>query len=205
VFRKLVVAPWDLRGRILREIERVVAAAEEGQQARIRMKLNALTDETIIDALYRASQKGVRVQIIARGLCSLRPGVEGMSENITVRSVLGRFLEHSRFYLFQSNGDTTALMGSGDLMKRNLDRRIEVLTPIEDPEFQLELERVFRRLLRDTRFAWELEPDGTWRRRSRDGGDLPESSQTELMRRALKRTADEETELGLAPRLDAVS
>jgi polyphosphate kinase len=128
-----------------------------------------------------------------------------MSENITVRSVLGRFLEHSRFYLFQSNGETTALMGSGDLMARNLDRRIEVLTPIEDPDFQLELERVFRRLLRDTRFAWELEPDGTWRRRSRAGGEPSDSSQSELMQRALRRTAEEESELGLPPRLDVVS
>jgi polyphosphate kinase len=205
VFRKLVVAPWDLRGRIVREIERVIAAAEEGQQARIRLKLNALTDATIIEALYKASQAGVRVQIIARGLCSLRPGVEGLSENITVRSVLGRFLEHSRFYLFQANGDTTALMGSGDLMTRNLDRRIEVLTPIENPDFQLELERVFRRLLRDTRFAWELESDGTWRRRNRDGGEPPDSSQTELMRRALKRTSDGEPGLDLESRLDVLS
>ena len=187
-FRKLVVAPWDLRGRILREIERVVAAAEEGRQARIRMKLNALTDETIIDALYRASQKGVRVQIVARGLCSLRPGVEGLSENITVRSVLGRFLEHSRFYLFQANGETTALMGSGDLMGRNLDRRIEVLTPIDNPELQLELERVFRRLMRDTSFAWELDAGGAWRRRARHGGE-PLSSQTELMLRAQRPAA----------------
>jgi polyphosphate kinase len=187
-FRKLVVAPWDLRGRILREIERVAAAAEEGRQARIRIKLNALTDETIIDALYCASQKGVRVQIVARGLCSLRPGVEGLSENITVRSVLGRFLEHSRFYLFQANGETTALMGSGDLMGRNLDRRIEVLTPIDNPELQLELERVFRRLMRDTSFAWELDAAGVWQRRTRHGGE-PLSSQTELMRRAQRPAA----------------
>ena len=154
------------------------------------MKLNALTDEAIIDALYRASQKGVRVQVVARGICSLRPGIEGLSENITVRSVLGRFLEHSRFYLFQANGETTALLGSGDLMTRNMDRRIEVLTPIENVDLQLELERVFRKLMRDTRFSWELEPSGEWRRRRRDG-EQQKSSQSELMRRALERASDE--------------
>jgi polyphosphate kinase len=189
-FRKLVVAPWGLRRRILAEIDRTIDSAERGQPARIRMKLNALTDEAIIDALYRASQKGVRVQVIARGVCSLRPGIEGMSENITVRSVLGRFLEHSRFYLFQANGETTALLGSGDLMTRNMDRRIEVLTPIENVDLQLELERVFRKLMRDTRFSWELEPSGEWRRRRRDG-EQPKSSQSELMRRALERASDE--------------
>jgi polyphosphate kinase len=185
-FRKLVVAPWGLRSRILAEIGRVAAAAEEGRAAQIQLKLNALTDEAIVDALYDASRAGARVEVVARSVCALRPGVEGMSENVSVTSVLGRFLEHSRFYIFDADGDTAMLLGSGDLMPRNLDHRIEVVTPIEDEHAQRQLRRVFHKLVGDSRTAWSLEADGTWQRKTPRGHRSPVSSQRAFMRRAVR-------------------
>jgi polyphosphate kinase len=186
-FRKLVVAPWGLRSRILAEIARVTEAAAAGGHASIKLKLNSLTDEAIIDALYDASNQGVRVEIVVRGLCCLRAAVEGLSENITVISVLGRFLEHSRFYIFETDAQTTILMGSADLMSRNLDRRIEVLTPVEAEPARRELRRVFSSLMRDTDHAWRLQPDGAWQPNTPTSDHPPRSSQHTLMRRAARR------------------
>ena len=165
VFRKLLVGPWFLRGGVLDEIKRVTDAAAAGQTAaRIRVKVNSLADPEIIDALYAASQAGASVEIVTRGICALRPGVVGLSDRIVVRSVLGRFLEHSRLLSFQTDAHRTTWIGSADLMPRNLDRRIEVLVPVEDARLQADLEGIFDALLEDTAFSWELDGGGVWHR-----------------------------------------
>jgi polyphosphate kinase len=187
VFRKLLVGPWFLRDGILQEIERISAAARAGEPARIRLKVNSLVDEEIIEALYGASTAGVDVDIVARGICCLRPGISGLSERITVRSVLGRFLEHSRILSFQTGDRVAVWIGSADLMPRNLDRRIEVLTPIEDSRLRVEIGVVLDALLADTRFSWTLSPDGAWQRTAPAKGRRAVSAQEALMKRAVGR------------------
>ena len=187
VFRKLLVGPWFLRDGILNEIDRVVRASRAGEVGRIRIKVNSLVDPEVIDALYAASSAGVTVEIIARGICMLRPGVSGLSERITVRSVLGRFLEHSRILSFQTNDRTTTWIGSADLMPRNLDRRVEVLVPVEDSRLRSDLAEVLDALLADTRFSWELDAEGNWHRTEPKGRAKPVSAQEVLMTRATKR------------------
>ena len=155
-FRKLLVAPFDLRDRLIAEIRAVGQAAAAGKPAWIGIKVNALTDEVVINELYRASQEGARIDIVARSICSLRPGISGMSENISVRSVVGRFLEHSRLFVFQAGKKVSYFIGSPDLMPRNLDHRLEVLAPVEDPALQQRLRSVFDVLLADNYSAWEL-------------------------------------------------
>jgi polyphosphate kinase len=186
-FRKLLVAPWSLRERLLDEIERVADAARAGLTARIRIKVNSLVDPEIVDALYAASQAGARIEIVARGICVLRPGVPGLSETITVRSVLGRFLEHSRILSFQAGDDVRVWIGSADLMPRNLDRRVEVLVPIEDARLRAEVSTVLDTLLADTRSSWELGADGRWTRTAPAARAKPVSAQETLMRRAVRR------------------
>ena len=163
-FRKLLVAPFDLRDRLIAEIRAVGQAAAAGKPAWIGIKVNALTDEAIIAELYRASQEGAKVDIMARSICSLRPGVSGLSETITVRSIVGRFLEHSRLFVFQAGKKVSYFMGSPDLMPRNLDRRLEVVAPVEDPALQQRLRSFFDVLLADNTTAWELQSDGRWKR-----------------------------------------
>jgi polyphosphate kinase len=127
--------------------------------------MNSLVDAGIIESLYRASQAGTRVELIVRGICCLRPEVEGLSENITVRSLVGRYLEHSRIYRFGITGsERTYLIGSADMMPRNLDRRVEALTPIEDPDLQLRLDEILDVVMADDNLAWRLRGDGTWNR-----------------------------------------
>ena len=188
-FRKLLVAPFTLRSRLIGEIRNVRLAAVEGKAARIRIKVNALTDPPIIEELYSASQAGVEIDVIARGICALRPGVGGMSETIRVRSVVARFLEHSRVFIFDAGDVQRVFMGSADLMPRNLDHRIEVVVPIEDPAVAEELEDVIDALLADNVTAWTLEPDGGWKRVQPQSGSHAEPSQSALMRRAQARTA----------------
>ncbi|MBA3841614.1 MAG: polyphosphate kinase 1 [Actinobacteria bacterium] len=163
-FRKILAAPFNLRKKLVEHIRAVASAAEAGQVARIRIKVNNLTDPAVIEELYRASQAGAQVDLIIRAVCTLVPGVEGMSENIRVRSVLGRFLEHSRLYCFEAGERKTYLLGSADLMPRNLDHRIEVVVPVEDTHVRNELESIFKAELADNAQAWELAADGTWRR-----------------------------------------
>jgi polyphosphate kinase len=163
-FRKLLVAPFDLRDRLIAQIRAVAQAASAGKPAWIGIKVNALTDEKIINELYRASQEGARIDIVARSISSLRPGVPGLSETIAVRSVVGRFLEHSRVFVFQAGKKVSYFMGSSDLMPRNLDHRLEVVVPVEDPALQQRLRSVFDVLLADNSFAWELDADGSWHR-----------------------------------------
>lgn len=184
-YRKLLVAPINLREGIVDRIERETEAHRRHGQGRILFKLNSLVDPEVIDALYEASQAGVSIDLIVRGICCLRPGVPGMSDNIRVVSIVGRFLEHSRVFYFANHGDPDVLIGSADLMRRNLDRRIEVLVPIESQELKRRvLEEVLLPCLKDNLQAWELEPDGQYRRRV-PGEDTPYSSQAGLMERPL--------------------
>jgi polyphosphate kinase len=183
-FRKLLVAPFDLRDRL---IEHVRAAARHGDKARIRIKVNALTDEKVIDELYDASQQGVPIDIVARSTCSLRPGVDGLSPTIRVRSVLGRFLEHSRLFILDTPGESAYFLGSADLMPRNLDNRVEVMAPVEDARAQQELDRAFEMLLADNVDAWDLEPDGRWRRAEQAKRERARAAQTMQMRTVIAR------------------
>ncbi|MGW9556481.1 RNA degradosome polyphosphate kinase [Nocardiopsis sp. NPDC055551] len=167
-YRRLMVAPSGLRSGLLRQIDTEIANAEEGEPARIRIKVNSLVDEEIIDALYKASQAGVDVDLWVRGSCVLRPGVPGLSENIRVRSVLGRFLEHSRVFVFANGWRPQVWIGSADLMPRNLDRRVEALVRVADPEQCGRLVALMDLAMADTTSTWHMRPDGTWDRATHD-------------------------------------
>ncbi|MGN6255682.1 MAG: polyphosphate kinase 1 [Solirubrobacterales bacterium] len=187
-YRKMLVSPTTMRDQIVAEIERTVAAHEAGEEARIALKMNALVDARCIRALYEASQAGVRIDLNVRGICCLRPGVEGVSENIRVCSIVGRFLEHSRIYAFRRGEETRVLMGSADLMPRNLDSRVELVAPVEDAAVKAELLDVLERCFADNANTWELGSDGDWTRRRPDG-EL-RSAQEELMARHSARAAE---------------
>jgi polyphosphate kinase len=186
-FRKLLVAPFTLRDRLVEEIRTVADAASAGKKARIRIKVNGLTHPQVIDELYAASEAGARIELLVRGVCSLRPGVAGLSEQIRVRSVLGRFLEHSRLFLFDAADRSTCFMGSADLMPRNLDHRVEVVTPVEDLALQAELAATFEALWRDTASSFELNDAGSWERVNPKKDERPRSGQQVLTRRARRR------------------
>jgi len=177
--RKVLIAPNGMREALLGEIEHAIEAHERGERARIALKMNSLVDRRIIRGLYRASRAGVRVELNVRGICCLRPGVEGVSENITVVSVLGRFLEHSRVYSFERGDQTRVLIGSADLMPRNLDTRVELVTPVDDADLRDDLLDALERSLATDTGAWELCSDGTWA--GRTPSDPPRSVQRELM------------------------
>jgi polyphosphate kinase len=160
-YRKLAVSPNGIRSRIMELIE-AEAAKREGS---VTLKINALVDEGIINALYKASQAGTRIDLIVRGICSLRPGIPGLSENIRVRSIVGRYLEHSRLFRFGARGSQRHYyLGSADLMPRNLDRRVEALAPIIDPDLQFRIDEILDVLLADDVLAWELDSAGNWNR-----------------------------------------
>jgi polyphosphate kinase len=172
-YHELLVAPVSLRPGMRVLIEREVEHAKAGRAARLIFKNNAVTDTGMIRSLFAASQAGVPIDLITRGVCCLRPGVPGVSETITVRSIVGRFLEHSRIYYFENGGAPEVYVGSADLMERNLDRRVEVLVPIRDPDLRHHLRHVvLDALLRDTDRAYRLQPDGEYVR------DVPEEGQT---------------------------
>jgi polyphosphate kinase len=164
-YRRLLVAPHGVRGGIIGRIEREIEHARLGGGGLVQIKVNSLVDEEVTDALYRASQAGVQVDLIIRGMCTLRPGVPGLSENIRVRSILGRFLEHSRIFRFGNNGSTEFWIGSADLMHRNLDRRVEALVQVTDAVARAELDQVISLSMSEECEAFELQPDGTWIRR----------------------------------------
>src|SRR5690348_3448033 len=187
-YRKMLVSPTTMRDQIVAEIEQTAAAQQAGEEARIALKMNALVDTRCIQALYEASQAGVRIDLNVRGICCLRPGVEGVSENITVRSVVGRLLEHSRVYAFRRGEETRVLMGSADLMPRNLDSRVELVAPVEDAALKTELMDVLERCLADNSSSWELDSEGTWNKRQPDGE--VRSAQEELMARHAVRAAE---------------
>ena len=159
-YRNLLVAPHGIRKGIIERVDREISAHRETGNGRIRLKMNALVDEQVIDALYRASQAGVRVEVVVRGICALRPGVEGFSENISVRSILGRFLEHSRIIHFHAIDEFW--IGSADMMHRNLDRRVEVLAQVKDPRLTAQLNDIFESALDPATRCWELGPEAQW-------------------------------------------
>jgi len=190
VYRKVLVSPTTMRDRIVEEIERTVAAHEVGEEARIALKMNSLVDAGCIQALYAASQAGVRVDLNVRGICCLRPGVAGVSENIRVVSIVGRFLEHSRIYAFQCGEETRVLMGSADLMPRNLDSRVELVAPVEDAELRAEMLDVLERCFADNANSWELDSNGGWTRNGA-GAEERRSVQQELRERYAARAAEQ--------------
>jgi len=165
-FKRLLVAPRHLRKGLLRLIDKERRNALSGKPARIRIKVNSMVDEQIIDALYRASQAGVKIDVWVRGICSLKPGVPGMSENITVRSILGRYLEHSRIFSFANDSDPQVYIGSADMMHRNLDRRIEALVRVSAPAHIKALDDLFTLAMSDGTSSWHLQADGEWVRHS---------------------------------------
>jgi polyphosphate kinase len=189
-YRKVLVSPTTMRDRILAEIEETVEAHRAGEEARIAMKMNSLVDAACIRALYEASQAGVRVDLNVRGICCLRPGVPGVSENIRVVSIVGRFLEHSRVYCFQRGAETRVLIGSADLMPRNLDSRVELVTPVEDEAPKVELLDVLERCFAENANAWELDANGAWTRLQAVEGERHEV-QRELRERHAARAAEQ--------------
>lgn len=187
-FRRLLVAPRSLRDGLVERIEREVDNHRAGLPAWIRIKVNSIVDETVINALYRASRAGVPVDIVVRGICGIRAGVPGLSDNIRVHSILGRFLEHSRIYAFAAGGETELYIGSADLMHRNLDRRVEALVRITDPAMVAELEELVTHCASDEVASWHLQPNDTWTRHAHGpDGERLEDIQDSLMARARSR------------------
>ncbi|MBN6777331.1 RNA degradosome polyphosphate kinase [Pseudoclavibacter alba] len=187
-FSRLLVAPLHLRKGLLKLIDQERKNAEAGKDARIRIKVNSMVDEELIDALYAASRAGVKVDIWVRGICSLRPGVPGLSDNIRVRSIVGRYLEHSRIYAFDNDGDPQVYIGSADMMHRNLDRRIEALVRLVDPGHLEEIDTMFALAMSDKVSSWTLNADATWTRHSRNEDGSPRLElHDEQMRRVSRR------------------
>ena len=162
----------------------------KGTPGLIQLKSNALTDQDVIAALYQASQSGVKIDLIIRDSCLLRPGIPGLSENIRVVSLVGRFLEHSRIFYFKNNGQEQYYIGSADIMKRNLERRVEVITPIESPVLQAQLREIINLQLADRRGAWDMQPDGTYIQRTPESSGQKRSAQEQLIERSEKRLAE---------------
>ncbi|MGW8484595.1 RNA degradosome polyphosphate kinase [Microbacterium sp. NPDC055903] len=192
-FKRLLVAPLHLRKGLLRQIENERRNALEGKPAHVRIKVNSMVDEQIIDGLYRASAAGVKVDVWVRGICSLRTDLPGVSENITVRSILGRYLEHSRIFAFHNDGDPQVHIGSADMMHRNLDRRVEALVRVTDPAHVQELLSLFDRAMDDGTNSWHLGADGVWERHTEDADgkpliDLQDRTMSEVRKRRRTRS-----------------
>ncbi|MFI9048049.1 RNA degradosome polyphosphate kinase [Streptomyces sp. NPDC053427] len=186
-YRRLLVAPKSLRDGLVQRITKEIAHQRAGRPAYVRIKVNSMVDEAVIDALYRASQAGVAVDIWVRGICALRPGVPGLSENIRVRSILGRFLEHSRVFAFGNGGEPEVWLGSADMMHRNLDRRIEALVRVTDPAHRASLNRMLETGVSDTTSSWHLGPDGDWTRHAVDADGAPLRNVQEMLIDARRR------------------
>ncbi len=172
-YRRLLVAPRSLRTGLVDRIEREIANHEAGRPAGVKVKVNSIVDEVIIDALYRASQAGVDVDVVVRGICAIRPGVPGLSENIRVRSILGRFLEHSRIFWFAGGGEPVVYIGSADMMHRNLDRRVEAMLRLRDPRDIAELDELLTMSMDPETASWHLDGDGVWTRHHHDAEGRP--------------------------------
>jgi polyphosphate kinase len=184
-YRCIVVAPHGMRTRVIAMIEREAALSSPERPGRIIMKMNNLSDQSVIDALYAASEAGVRIDLIVRSVCSLRPGVKGLSRNITVRSIVGRYLEHSRIFYFQNGGDEEVFIGSADMMERNLDHRVETLAVVKSPEIREQLKLVLDLALSDNVGAWSLDRRGKWTRVPVPEGEIRLSLQEQLMRHSV--------------------
>ncbi|MCY6489616.1 polyphosphate kinase 1 [Leptolyngbya sp. GGD] len=180
-YRKLLISPMTMRDRITAMIRREIQHCQQGQPGRIIAKMNSLTDVEMIRTLYEASQAGVQIDLIVRGMCCLRPGISGISDNIRVVSIVGRFLEHSRIFYFHNNEETELYLGSADWMRRNLDRRVEAVTPIEDPSIKHTLTDTLHLLLSDTRQAWLLHADGRYTQLRPQENEAECSAQQRLM------------------------
>ncbi|MFM7529467.1 MAG: polyphosphate kinase 1 [Nodosilinea sp.] len=189
-YRKILVAPLTLRDRMEALIRREIDHARQGRPGKIVAKMNSLVDPKIIKLLYQASHAGVSIDLIVRGICCLRPGIAGASDNIRVISVIGRFLEHSRIFCFHNNGQPEYYIGSADWMTRNLDRRVEAVTPVEEPALAAELQGILATLLADNRQAWDMAPDGTFIQRQPGPGEAEQGTHVMLMRHALQRDQD---------------
>jgi polyphosphate kinase len=161
-YRKLLVAPITIRERMTRYIRREAEHARSGREGRIVIKVNGLEDPAMVEELYRAAMAGVEIDLIVRDICRLRPGIEGVTENVTVHSVVGQFLEHSRIFYFENSGDPEYYLGSADLMTRNLDNRVEAVTPVEDPDIRRQLRYNLDLVLSDNRRRWVMNPDGSY-------------------------------------------
>jgi polyphosphate kinase len=174
-YQRFLVAPAGLRAGLVERIERQVERHRAGQPARIQIKVNSIVDEGIIDALYAASMAGVPVDLWVRGICSIRPGMPGLSETIRVRSILGRFLEHSRIYAFGTgeDEDSEVWIGSADLMHRNLNRRVEALVRVKDPAQQVTLRNLIALAMDEATASWWLDADGLWTRHHLSSSGLP--------------------------------
>ncbi|MFE1450013.1 RNA degradosome polyphosphate kinase [Streptomyces olivaceoviridis] len=186
-YRRLLVAPKSLRDGLVARIDKEVQHHRAGRPAFVRIKVNSMVDEAVIDALYRASQAGVPVDIWVRGICAVRPGVTGLSENIRVRSILGRFLEHSRVFAFGNGGEPEVWIGSADMMHRNLDRRIEALVRVVDPGHRAALNRLLDTGMSDSTASWHLGPDGEWTRHATDADGQPLRNVQEMLIDARRR------------------
>ncbi|WP_106962741.1 RNA degradosome polyphosphate kinase [Streptomyces roseochromogenus] len=186
-YRRLLVAPKSLRDGLVARINKEVQHHHAGRPAFIRIKVNSMVDEAVIDALYRASQAGVPVDIWVRGICAIRPGVAGLSENIRVRSILGRFLEHSRVFAFGNGGEPEVWIGSADMMHRNLDRRIEALVRVVDPAHRAALNRLLDTGMSDSTSSWHLGADGEWIRHATDADGQPLRNVQEMLIDARRR------------------
>ena len=163
-FKSLLVSPNGVREGLTELIEQEIAHHKSGKKARISFKVNALVDEEIIDSLYKASMAGVPIDILVRGMCALKPGVPGLSETIQVHSILGRYLEHSRIFSFLGGGDPKVYLGSADMMHRNLDRRVEVLVRLSEPEHVGSIQGMFELAMSKQVASWQLESSGNWLR-----------------------------------------
>ncbi len=183
-YRKLLVAPVSLRDRMIEMIDREIANCREGKTGRIVAKMNSLVDPQVIQHLYQASQAGVQIDLIIRGICCLRPGIEGVSDNIRVISIIGRYLEHSRIFYFHNDGQEEIYIGSADWMTRNLSRRVEAVTPIESPEIFKDVQEILGVMLADNRQAWELQSDGTFIQRHPQENESEQSSHQIFMEMA---------------------
>ena len=183
-YRRALVAPAHLRSGIIREIDRAIEGHDPASPSRVVMKLNSIIDGPIIEAVYRASQAGVPVDLIVRGITGLRPGIPGVSDNVRVISIVGRFLEHARVFAFTVGGQTRYWIGSADMMARNLDNRVELVAPVDDPLACEEIQALIDVQLSDTALAWELGPDAVWRRIEPAAGQEPLNSQDALMEHA---------------------
>ena len=172
-FKTLLVSPNGVREGLTERIDREIEFKREGKPAHISLKMNSLVDEQIIDSLYRASNAGVTVDVLVRGMCALKPGVPGLSENIRVRSVLGRYLEHSRIFAFAGGGDPAVFIGSADMMHRNLDRRVEALVRLSQPDHIREMNALFELAMSDQAATWHLGSDGAWTRHQYDENGKP--------------------------------
>jgi polyphosphate kinase len=186
-YRKLLPAPKVLKPALLTRIEREIGHAKAGKPALIQFKMNALEDKDVTAALYRAAQAGVRVDLIVRDTCRLRPGIPGLSETARVISIVGRFLEHTRIFYFHNGGNEEYFIGSADCMKRNLESRVEVVAPVDPPELQRELRQILEVQFKDRRGAWDMQPDGSYIQRMPAEGDDPRDSQQILIELAERR------------------